>query len=295
MPREERQAGRHAGVPGQIDQNVGLVGADGGLDGARGLPHEVAPDGGERLQSLRNRVLSEVIVIEIDFELGRIEVTQQRLEEERARMRAQIGGKNPNPQATARRRRVGKIRHRKSAERAAIGNVLGKKLGPLHLVDVAEGKEPVAARLMTRGLEFEVALVSGDGLGQAMQLMQRLGATVVALRIRGIGGDGFFVASERFRVAAGQAERQAVVVPTLGKIRLQRDCPLVAHEGFREAILNLQTVGQMVPNLSRLVVAGQGRAQDRLGILRSTDGDQRHAQALRTRDIVRRQFVSASE
>ena len=56
-----------------------------------GLAKKISPDRSQATQSNRHRILSEMIVVKINFELLAIEVLKQRLEKKGAGVRTQIG------------------------------------------------------------------------------------------------------------------------------------------------------------------------------------------------------------
>jgi hypothetical protein len=139
-----------------------------------------------------------MIVVEIGLETRRIEVPQLRLDEIGAGVRPQIGRKHGDPQAPDGVGIPDRLRGGRRREPAAVVDVPAEKVTGRNPAEVVERKEPVTMRLVVVRAVAQEDVVGGDGLGEAVRLLQGLGAPEVGLVIGGIGGERAVMARQRF-------------------------------------------------------------------------------------------------
>lgn len=146
-----------------------------------------------------------MIVVEIELELRRIEVAEDRLDKIRTRVLAEIGRQDGNPQAARRIGRVGKRHLWRGRQRAAECHVLGKQSLARYIRQVVQGKQPVASRLVVPRLrrdKFPVVLHRRRDLSG---LLQRLRPAKTRERIFRIGRKRPIVVAERLQRPPHQA------------------------------------------------------------------------------------------
>jgi hypothetical protein len=295
MPGEERQSVRHARVAGEIDQDVGRVFANGLFHERAGLADKIPPDRRTLLQPLGNTVLPKVIVIKVEFEAGGIQMLQDRFEKKCAGVRAQVGRQDRHAQPSVGAGVVEKVRRGMRAGDFSICHVFGEELVAGHAVEVVQRKETVAARLQVPRFKFEKTTVGGDRFLDPVRLLESLSPAVVPVGKIGIGGQRPFVTLQGVANLSVEAEREAVVVPTVRVVRLECDHLLMARDRLGEPVLDFQAISEIVPGLVEFRVQLDSQAQFGLGLGGATNGSEGQAQAHDAHGGLRRQFFCLGE
>ncbi len=271
-------------VAGEIDEDVGRVFGDGFENAFAVEPDEVAPDLRVFTQALAHRIFGEVVVVEDRREARAVEVCEQRLQKKRHRVGAQVGREKCDAQGSAGGLGLARLRAQAlggdvGLDGAAVREVFGEKRLRAEVVAVVEQQEPEAARFVVCWMAGEVGVEIGDGLGEAVLDVERLGAGKEGARVVRLEREHAVVAGDGLLALPGDLQCTAERVPAVGEVGFEGDAAAEALDGLGLFAGEHDRAAEVAPGFVRFWVEADGFAQRLLGFGAALERDVGEAEA----------------